>query len=641
MTAWLAQAPSFILPDLQLNKAARNVINGRRVVVLPVTDDMSLFFTKEHGVLKVFIYKWLDKSPNDQPFTGNLITYSFQDHKVRALVYQKGVIVRWFAADADTPTPLTQSGLKTLSGEPNNIFNALWCILKGGIWVGYYTGCSLGKEGWVGKLCEAINNLFGNNSSSSEINDNTSVQEGGGYTGNISAGFWVGQGDYQEPPPFGTLDTSWQLAIYGGGGIWIARWVHGPNPCPVDGQPQSVLNDDTSPCDPNGGHWESQQIAPPDDSYYVNGPSASDSYTDQETGITVAYNDIQTTLINNPSIVDQLNAGDFDQVSWPPILMILANAGYARDAGRNYEMFKIQHPDWGEAHLWAAAFYDAYAGTLHFCLDAAGLIPVVGDAIDIVNGGIYYIEGDKINCALSVAAAGPVTGWVATGGKWGKSAVKVASQPVTDKALKYGYKALVAGKEIRFVKVAIQAFDYASLKALKAIKPADQTLTNISAFLVDHFALRVKPSENVLKNIIDDIVANGDALGNKTEQLADALLENEGYVKYNSKFGSNNGFDGVYIKGDPANPTDIIINEAKQVSSAGSIKLAGQTTNKAAQMSDTWIDQTILEMRSNGNASIQSLGNVLNNNKTLISKSVTAVDKSTSEIVVLKLNRYN
>ena len=55
----------------------------------------------------------------------------------------------------------------------------------------------------------------------------------------------------------------------------------------------------------------------------------------------------------------------------------------------------------------------------------------------------------------------------------------------------------------------------------------------------------------------------GDATGSKTEQLSDLPLLREVYIKQPSQYGSNNGFDGVYIKGNPSNPTDIVINEAK------------------------------------------------------------------------------
>ncbi|GAB1464264.1 hypothetical protein [Pedobacter sp.] len=96
------------------------------------------------------------------------------------------------------------------------------------------------------------------------------------------------------------------------------------------------------------------------------------------------------------------------------------------------------------------------------------------------------------------------------------------------------------------------------------------------SILVDN--QRIKPIIHVtlqsLKSKIDDIVQNGDALGTKTEQLCDDIFETNGFVKHDAKIGSNNGFDGFYIKKDGAgNVQEIIIKEAKQVGTAGNIKL--------------------------------------------------------------------
>jgi RHS repeat-associated protein len=54
--------------------------------------------------------------------------------------------------------------------------------------------------------------------------------------------------------------------------------------------------------------------------------------------------------------------------------------------------------------------------TVHDVLDIVGLIPGF-DAADLINAGIYLIEGDKINAALSMAAVIPVIGGAATAGK--------------------------------------------------------------------------------------------------------------------------------------------------------------------------------------------------------------------------------
>ncbi|WP_342537636.1 T7SS effector LXG polymorphic toxin [Sporosarcina sp. FSL K6-1540] len=55
--------------------------------------------------------------------------------------------------------------------------------------------------------------------------------------------------------------------------------------------------------------------------------------------------------------------------------------------------------------------------SFQFGLDLAGLIPVVGEVADGVNGVIYTARGDALNAVLSFGAMIPVAGWASTGGK--------------------------------------------------------------------------------------------------------------------------------------------------------------------------------------------------------------------------------
>nr|MDP8943378.1 hypothetical protein [Actinomycetota bacterium] len=65
-------------------------------------------------------------------------------------------------------------------------------------------------------------------------------------------------------------------------------------------------------------------------------------------------------------------------------------------------------------------------GWVHGGLDVAGLVPVFGEAADLVNAGIYLAEGDKLNAGISGAAAIPFAGWAATGAKGVKYAANGA-----------------------------------------------------------------------------------------------------------------------------------------------------------------------------------------------------------------------
>lgn len=54
----------------------------------------------------------------------------------------------------------------------------------------------------------------------------------------------------------------------------------------------------------------------------------------------------------------------------------------------------------------------------HLVLDGLGLVPVVGEPADAVNGVWYAAEGDVVNAGLSFAALVPLGGQLATAGKW-------------------------------------------------------------------------------------------------------------------------------------------------------------------------------------------------------------------------------
>lgn len=57
-------------------------------------------------------------------------------------------------------------------------------------------------------------------------------------------------------------------------------------------------------------------------------------------------------------------------------------------------------------------------GYIQTGLDIAGMLPVVGEAFDAINGGIYALRGDYLNAGLSFAACLPFIGSAATVGKF-------------------------------------------------------------------------------------------------------------------------------------------------------------------------------------------------------------------------------
>ncbi|WP_327673823.1 RHS repeat-associated core domain-containing protein [Kitasatospora sp. NBC_00458] len=77
--------------------------------------------------------------------------------------------------------------------------------------------------------------------------------------------------------------------------------------------------------------------------------------------------------------------------------------------------------------------YNTISNIGHTVLDVAGMIPVIGDACDIVNGVWYAAEGDWKNAALSLVAVVPVIGSAATAARIA-SKVANAVDTVTDAA---------------------------------------------------------------------------------------------------------------------------------------------------------------------------------------------------------------
>ncbi|MED4552268.1 hypothetical protein ACU64V_14955 [Lysinibacillus capsici] len=99
--------------------------------------------------------------------------------------------------------------------------------------------------------------------------------------------------------------------------------------------------------------------------------------------------------------------------------------------------------------------------TLQTGLDIVGMVPVVGEVADGVNGIIYAVRGDKVNAALSFGAMIPVVGNAATAGKWVNKGAK-AAKGISESAQKAN-KGLVGrvkekvNKQVANAKTQIQA----------------------------------------------------------------------------------------------------------------------------------------------------------------------------------------
>ncbi len=458
-------------------------------------------------------------------------------------------------------------------------------------------------------------------------------------------------------------DDCLQIKVYTENG-WVCGWPPDEplcHICEVDpGNPIDPNTNPPFPGDGSGGGSSGGDYTPgcnPDPNYTVPSyppppgthwrmpcsdvplPAPSDTYTDPVTGITYSYSAIEQFFNFHPEVIEAFLAGEDIPFQADFQTDIMQGIEFAVE----YMYLKTAHPDWSEARLFATAYWNVVREEFHFALDILGMVPLLGEAADITNGVIYFLEGDKINGAMSVGSAIPIWGWVSTAGKWVRTTTKVMTKPISEAAGKIAYRAITTSKgAVRMVRVAVSALDHAAIKALQAVKPADQTLTNLSRTIIDQFSHRISPPPGSLKTRVDDIVQNGDLSGTKTEILSDELFQVDGFVKKPSKFGSENGFDGVYIKYDANNNVqEIIINEAKQVGAAGNIQLtkANLSSGLDPQMSDDWIKSRILEMKTHG-GDLEVLATTIENNFNKITKTVTGVDKTNSEIVIIKLQSY-
>jgi hypothetical protein len=115
-----------------------------------------------------------------------------------------------------------------------------------------------------------------------------------------------------------------------------------------------------------------------------------------------------------------------------------------------YAILSEENPSWTPAKL----YYETAKEALHLSLDVAGLIPGFGEGADLLNAGLYFIEGDRLNGGLSLTAAIPFVGWYSTAAK---GAVKfVGFLPGTTKKMshvwgKVGNNIIFGGTSLRNV----------------------------------------------------------------------------------------------------------------------------------------------------------------------------------------------
>lgn len=105
----------------------------------------------------------------------------------------------------------------------------------------------------------------------------------------------------------------------------------------------------------------------------------------------------------------------------------------------NYAVLRQTNPGWSEERL----FYETSKEAIHLALDGIGLIEGLGTPADLLNAGLYYLEGDRVNGNLSLVAATPGLGLLVT---TSKGAIKLGFLiPGTTKRLTHTWKPLEDG----------------------------------------------------------------------------------------------------------------------------------------------------------------------------------------------------
>jgi len=183
----------------------------------------------------------------------------------------------------------------------------------------------------------------------------------------------------------------------------------------------------------------------------------------------------------------------------------------------------------------------------------------------------------------------------------------------------------------------------AEIIALEKIRPTGAKNSYISATEIATKAKKIKPvvRSDVAKKVDDYISTTSTNLRGKIgEEIAEELIKDmDGFTIYPCKLnGADNGFDVVAIKGSLDNPIEIRLIESKSMNNnAISLDI---TTSKGTQMSDEWINATIEQMQNSTDANLKAIGNLLSDNRHLIQKFVTSIDKDAKQIVIIKLNDF-
>ena len=196
---------------------------------------------------------------------------------------------------------------------------------------------------------------------------------------------------------------------------------------------------------------------------------------------------------------------------------------------------------------------------LQLGLDVGGLLPIIGEPLDLLNAAIYGLRGDKLNAALSSAAAIPLIGTSATASKFlnkGKKGLqslipkkiqKLAAKKLKDKETKkaltdyYGDATNIGRDNIKYSKASPLTGKQLTSNEIKNIDSAGNEV--ITRDLLDSKKTdQVKDFINILGSGADDIaarIAKEQQILNHPIQFEKLVQQEIGRLKLNPAFKGN------------------------------------------------------------------------------------------------------
>ncbi|WP_081791037.1 hemagglutinin repeat-containing protein [Pseudomonas umsongensis] len=166
-----------------------------------------------------------------------------------------------------------------------------------------------------------------------------------------------------------------------------------------------------------------------------------------------------------------------------------------------------------------------------------------------------------------------------------------------------------------------------AINELAAIEPTVGGYVSATKLNANSYAITDLTSAE--KTLAAQITTGVDRTGVLTEELVESVAQRQGLKALEGgKYGSNNGFDHVYLSADGKS---VIVLDSKQIN--GGVSLS-KGADDIVQMSDAWIHK-VLDKLDKGSDAFKSVDNALKNGSLI--KGLMGVDRSSGQLIMAKL----